>query len=579
MQPRSRVEIPEQTVLVARAAFPRGSVAMSARDELGEVFADEQFAAAFGARGAPAGSPGVLALVTALQYAENLTDRQAAQMVARAIDWKYALGLDLTDPGFDASVLSKFRARLVAHGLEEQVFTRMLTVLAGKGLVRGGGKQRTDSTHVISAVRDLNRLELAGESVRACLEALTVAAPAWLPTVIDVGQWAHRYGPRVDSWRLPASAVKRDRLAQVYGVDAVALLRAVFAPAAPAWLAELPAVQTLRVVLVQNYHITTDGRGREVIRRREADTDGLPPARSRITSPYDTDTRWAAKGEDLFWNGYKVHLTETCDHDSQPGPDTATGHGDPAEPGQARPAPNLITNVATTAATVPDVKATTGIHQQLHERELLPGEHYLDSGYPSAEVIATAATTYGLTLVTPALLDQSAQARAGTGYDKTAFTIDFDTRQVTCPQGRTSACWSPATQRGTDVIMVKFAGTTCRPCPAQTQCTTAKRGGRQLTFYPRDLHHALAQARTQQTTQDWPDKYKLRAGIEGTISQALAISGIRHARYRGTAKTHLQHVFTAIALNLIRLHVWWTENPLRPKRTSNLQRLDLALAA
>ena len=364
MWPRSRVRIPEQTVLVARAAFPNGSVAMSARDHLGEVFTDEQFAAAFGVRGAPAESPGALALVTALQFTENLTDRQAAQMVARAIDWKYALGLELTDPGFDASVLSKFRTRLVEHSLEEQVFTRMLTVLAGEGLIGAGGRQRTDSTHVISAVRDLNRLELAGESVRACLEALSVAAPDWLTEVIDVAEWAHRYGPRIDSWRLPTSQAKKDRLAQIYGTDAVALLRAAFAAEAPTWLAEISAVQTLRVMLVQNYLITTDSRGREVIRRRETDTDGLPPAKFRITSPYDTDTRWAAKGDDLFWNGYKVHLTETCDHDDEP--DTTTSDDD-----ASRPAPNLIVNVATTAATVPDVKATTSIHQQLHERGLL----------------------------------------------------------------------------------------------------------------------------------------------------------------------------------------------------------------
>jgi transposase len=571
MWPRSRVQIPEQTVLVARAAFPNGSVAMSARDHLGEVFTDQQFTAAFGVRGAPGESPGALALVTALQFTENLTDRQAAQMVARAIDWKYALGLELTDPGFDASVLSKFRTRLVEHGLEEQVFTRMLTALTGQGLIGAGGRQRTDSTHVISAVRDLNRLELAGESVRACLEALSVAAPSWLAGVIDVAEWAHRYGPRIDSWRLPTSQTKKDRLAQVYGTDAVALLRAVFAAEAPVWLAEISAVQTLRVVLVQNYLITTDGRGREVIRRREADTDGLPPAKFRITSPYDTDTRWAAKGDDLFWNGYKVHLSETCDHDEQP--DTSDDQPGP------RPAPNLIVNVATTAATVPDVKATTGIHQQLSQRGLLPGEHYLDSGYPSAETIAVAASRYRVTMVTPALLDQSVQARAGTGYDKTRFTIDFDTRQVTCPQGQSNTGWHPANQRGAEVIVVKFAGTTCGPCPARAQCTTAKRGGRQLTFYPRDLHHALAAARTQQNTDSWQDKYKLRAGVEATINQTLDITGIRHARYRGLPKTHLQHLFSATALNLVRLHAWWTENPLPPARTSHLQRLDHALAA
>jgi hypothetical protein len=273
---------------------------------------------------------------------------------------------------------------------------------------------------VISAVRDLNRLELAGESVRACLEALAAVAPSWLASVIDVPEWAHRYGSRIDSWRLPASTAKRDRLASVYGSDAVALLRAVLSPAAPGFLAEVPAVGVLRTVLLQNYYLRTDAGGREVIKRWEADTE-VSAGQNAHHLPYDTDARWAAKGDDLYWNGYKVHLTETC-HD----PDEAS-QTDP-------PTPNLITNVTTTASTVPDVNATTPIHQALHERDLTPGEHYLDSGYPSAQTITTALGSYGITLVTPALLDYSAQARAGTGFDKTAFTIDWDARQATCPQ-------------------------------------------------------------------------------------------------------------------------------------------------
>jgi hypothetical protein len=316
-------------------------------------------------------------------------------------------------------------------------------------------------------------------------------------------------------------------------------------------------------VLVQNYYIRTDAGGREVIKRREADTEGLPPARMRITSPYDTDARWAAKGDDLYWNGYKVHLTETC-HD----PDEAS-QTDP-------PTPNLITNVQTTASTVPDVNATTPIHQALHERGLTPGEHYLDSGYPSAQTITTALASYGITLVTPALLDYSAQARAGTGFDKAAFTIDWDARQATCPQGNTSASWSPTRQRGTDVIVVKFGAHACDPCPARAQCTTAKRSRRQLTLHPHQLHQALARARAEQTTTTWQDKYALRAGVEGTIHQAITVTGIRHARYRGQPKVHLQQVFSAIALNLIRLHAWWTGHPLDRSRTSHLTHLDLA---
>ena len=196
---------------------------------------------------------------------------------ADKMSWKYALGLDLDDEGFDASVLCEFRARVVAHGLERRVLDLMLDALKGEGLVAAGGRQRTDSTHVVCAVRDLNRLELAGESVRACLEAVAVVAPDWLPIVIDIADWGRRYGARVDTWRLPTSKAKRAELVAAYGSDALALLRAVGDTGAPPWLRELPAVDVLRRVLVQNYLITTGAVGREVIRAREAEQDGLPP--------------------------------------------------------------------------------------------------------------------------------------------------------------------------------------------------------------------------------------------------------------------------------------------------------------
>ncbi|MEJ8639885.1 transposase [Streptomyces sp. MS2.AVA.5] len=230
MRPVGLPEIPERTVVVARAAFPKGSLAIRVRDRLSEVFADEPFAGAFGVRGAPGLSPGVLSLVTVLQYCEDLTDRQAAAMTVRAIDWKYALGMELSDTGFDASVLSRFRSRLADHGMERVVFDRLLEHCKEAGLLAAGGKPRTDSTHVISAVRDLNRLELAGESVRAALEALAVAAPSWLEGQIDVVEFAERYGPRVDGWRMPSSQTKRDRLAQVFGQDALVLCQAAWRP-------------------------------------------------------------------------------------------------------------------------------------------------------------------------------------------------------------------------------------------------------------------------------------------------------------------------------------------------------------
>jgi transposase len=256
MQPRPWPRIPEATVRAARAAAGTGEypLAMRIRDELGELFSDAKFTEAFGARGKPGWSPGRLALVTVLQMAENLTDRGAAHRVRFGMDWKYALGVELDDPGFDALILSEFRTRLVTHGLEERALDLVLKVLQDKGLVAAGGKQRTDSTHVIAAVRDLNRLELAGETVRACLEALAVAAPGWLAEAIDVAAWGKRYTARVDSWRLPTSEVTRKDLVLAYGTDGYALLRAVYSPDAPGWLRELPAVEVLRVVLPAELH-------------------------------------------------------------------------------------------------------------------------------------------------------------------------------------------------------------------------------------------------------------------------------------------------------------------------------------
>jgi len=132
---------------------------MRARDALGPLFTDEQFSELFAARGRPAWSPARLALVLVLQFVEGLTDRQAADAVRARLDWKYALGLDLCDPGFDASVLTEFRARLLADGQAERLLGLMLDRLRERGLLGKGGRQRTDATHVRMAVRDLHRLQ------------------------------------------------------------------------------------------------------------------------------------------------------------------------------------------------------------------------------------------------------------------------------------------------------------------------------------------------------------------------------------------------------------------------------------
>ena len=180
MQPHPWPEVPAGTAKIAKRAFRKGSLAIRARDELGAWCQDEAFGALYGTRGAPGISPAQLAMVTVLQFTEDLTDRQAADAVRGRLDWKYCLGLELDDEGFDFSVLSEFRSRLVAGAMETALLEALLARLGELGLVGAGMRQRTDSTHVLGRIRDLNRLELAGETVRAALEALAAAAPGWL---------------------------------------------------------------------------------------------------------------------------------------------------------------------------------------------------------------------------------------------------------------------------------------------------------------------------------------------------------------------------------------------------------------
>lgn len=540
MQPKEPGEVPTETVRVARAAFPKGSLAIRLRDELGILFTDEQFAGLFSVRGKPAWSPGCLALVSVLQFAEGLPDRQAAQAVRARIDWKYALGLELTDAGFDYSVLSEFRARLVEAETGQEIFDQVLNAARQAGLLRPPGRARTDSTHVLAAIRSLNRLEFVIETLRAALNALAAAAPDWLTAHAD-GAWFDRYAARPEDYWLPSGRGKRTELAERTGRDGMRLLVDVHAPGAPDWLRELPAVQTLRRAWIQQYLIDAE----DEVRWR--DPKECPPGALRLVSPYDTQARASVK-RDIKWDGFKVHLTETCD------PDTV----------------HLITNVLTCDATVPDIKATNTVHAALAAKDLLPGEHLLDAGYLDGPRIVTAHQEYGMTLTGPIAGNTTSQAKGP--YAQDAFNVDWSHKTVTCPRGATTRNWRDATShRGTPVVRISFRKNDCQPCPARSECiSSATATYRQITVRPRAEHEAIQQARAVQGTAEWRERYAARNGIEGTISHAVHTTGLRRCRYRGLAKTRLQHQLTAAAMNLARLDAWTTNRPRAQTRTSHL---------
>lgn len=542
-------EVPPLTVRVARAAFPKGTLCVRIRDTLGPVFSDEQFAGLFSGRGRPGLSPARLAWVLVLQFVENLTDRAAADAVRSRIDWKYLLGLDLEDPGFDFSVLSEFRDRLVAANAQRDILDALLDRLTKEGLVTTRGKARTDSTHVLAAVTVLNRLENVFTTMQAALVQVAEMAPEWLGSWMSM-EWQKLYGA---TFSMPKSAAARAKLGARIGVDGWELWARITAAGAPAGLDELPAVQTLRLVWMQQFYRDDIG----TVTWRDRDKHGQPPASIRIDSPFDIEARRAVK-RGMGWTGYKDHYTES--------------YGDPD-------APNMITDAECTVGPVHDGAVLAGVHDRLAARGRLPGEHVVDSAYADPEAVITARDEHGITLIAPLLLDHSWQAAAGEGFDQTGFTVDWDAQRVTCPEGATSQSWGLCQAVVGPRIQVKFAARDCGPCPSQVKCVrSGTRPRRGLTLHLQPEHELLMANRRDQTSVGWKTRYAERAGVEGTMSQAVS-HGARRTRYIGLSKKLLQANLIAAGLNIVRVGAWLIGRPRASTRTSPVRVLSLAPAA
>jgi transposase len=531
--------VPQETARVARAAFPKGNIYMQMRDVLGRIYTDEDFAALFPKEGQPTEAPWRLALVTVMQFVENLSDREAADQVRARLDWKYLLGLDLTDPGFDASVLSEFRARLIEGQAEHLLLERMLTLFQQKGWLKARGRQRTDSTHVLGKIRALNRVLCVWETMRAALNSLAVVAPDWLRDHSHP-EWVERYGPRSEDSRSPLGEAERLAFAEEIGQQGRELLDALFDPTAPQWLRQVPAVELLRQVWVQNFQ-----RVDQTVRWRSS--ENIPPASRYIGSPYDEEAHYSKK-RSTTWVGYKVHLTESCETDL----------------------PLLITHVETTSAPVSDDAMTATIHAELDRKDLLPAEHLVDTGYVDAKLLVESQRDYQVDLVGPTRRNHQWQAGQQTGFDADHFLIDWEQQEATCPEGHTSSSWTPAIDsRSNEVIKIKFSTTDCQGCPSRSLCTHSIRYARRtISIRPQEQYEALKQRREQEETKAFTQLYAKRAGIEGTISQGVRTMGMRRSRYIGLAKTHLQHLATAAAFNLVRSMAWFSDLPRAQTRRS-----------
>jgi transposase len=515
LKTRFPTEIPEATRALVEPLLAEESVYRLIGQEVEQMVGDEEFETMYAEEGRPAVNAVLLALITVFQFLEKVPDRAAAMLAVMRLDWKYALRQEVNWSGFHYSDLCNFRKRLLAHGREGVVFERIVAYLRERGYVKAGGKQRTDSTHIVGQVMALSRLELVWETIRVALNALISAdAPwvlKWLPS-----SFVEVYSVRRSDYRLKDCEVAP--ALQKAGEEGQWLVSQVMTTGRQA-LQGLPELALLRRVLDEQY--APDEAGQLQTRPPGQVTGDV------ITSPHDPSARYGNKGRHE-WIGYKLHVTETLDEDW---------------------GARFITDVTLTEAFIQDNTPVKDIQQRLIDRQVPPAQQYVDQGYMSGANLQ-------------ASLDQSIDLRGfirdgnvtrPEGFRLSDFSVDVANRQATCPAGQAATRWSPLNSPSNPLsaFQVSF-GKQCQVCPffGPNRCTD-KPTGRTITL---SRHHDLIQARRAESkTEAFHLEMHQRAAVEGTISELVRAHAARRSRYRGLRKNHLQATFTAAATNLKRL--------------------------
>jgi len=337
---------------------------------------------------------------------------------------------------------------LLGNAAVDRLLARVLDAAREDGLLKARGRQRTDSTHVLAAIRSLNRLELVAETLRAALN--DIAAPDWL-RVFAPPDWHERYDKRVEERRMPEVGPKRDAYVVQVGADGFRLLDVLARTDAPPDVATLPAIGTLRRVWARHFERIEGGQdgGEQDGGARLRPVRGRGPG-DRVESPYDTEARFRTKAS-TTWTGYVVHFTETCD------------------PG----APRLVVHADTTPANVHDAPRTAPIHAALAAKGLAPSEHLVDSAYVSADHLITAREQHGIDLVGPSRPNLSWQSHVEGAFSAADFTVNWDQQKVRCPEGKDSAGWYKDVKRPGQRAMVRaqFRAADCRGCASRSRCT------------------------------------------------------------------------------------------------------------
>lgn len=528
--------MPPETAAVGKAILKEDSPYRLIGDRLFERYSEYDYADLYSTEGKPGISPVILAFVTVFQFMERLPDRQAAESVRMRMDWKYALHLPLAYEGFDYSVLSEFRDRLLEHQAEGRVFEQLVQEFRLMGLIKERGKQRTDSIAMLMKVRRLSRLELVVETLRVAIGVILKVDRKWGEALIPPS-WEERYGERFVLQRHTKEEwADHD---QHIGPDGEWLIARLAGEGAPAEIKSLPEVQVLKTVWAQQFR-EKEGK---IVYQVGTTYDG----HTQIETPHDPEARYSRK-RIQEWVGGKVQVTETDDE----------GY------------PHLITDIAATCSNQTDWESLPSIQQRLEVRHCLPEQQFVDSGYMSGPNLAKSAQA-GIDLMGPLSPVISKQSKLAGGITTEQFAIDVEKQQAICPagfSGKSDLGWKGK-------IRFRFDDQICLACSLRPRCCTGK-GGRTVCVgitYP-----FLQAARQRQQTDTFKKEYhQHRSGVEGCLSALVRGNGLRVSRYIGNRKRHLQALFSGSAANIKRTARWLAG--CQPKRYRQAWNLNSGLVS
>ena len=476
---------------------------------------EEEYADLYSTEGKPGISPIILAFISVFQYMEKLADRQAITSLRMRLDWKYAMHLPLDYDGFDFSVLSEFRDRLIKGQAEGRVFEKLVDQIQEMGLIKEYGKQRTDSIAMLTKVRRLCRVETVVETLRLAIVAIVDTDRGWSEEIIPPS-WEEKYGERFVRQRYSEKDWKEYE--ENIGENGQWLLKRLEKGSAPAELQDLPEVQVLKTVWAQQFREEGGKMAYTDLKKYDEHT--------QIQSPHDPEARYSRKRH-VEWVGDKVQVTETDDE----------GY------------PHIITDMVATSSNRTDYEELPAIQKRLKQRECKPAEHYVDAGYMSGPNLSSSQKNE-IDLIGPLANFVTPQNLLSDGITQSHFQIDAKNNTVTCPKSFVATNPSPVNNS----LRFQFPLKTCAACEFRPRCCTGKSG---RTIGISAYYEITEVARERQKTEAFKkDYYQHRSGVEGSLSALVRGHGMRVARYIRQKKRNLQAVFIGCAANLKRTARW-----------------------